>query len=78
MFSLTVHKTQELTLPKVSLAPDNQFFSFGQAYVALSRCPSWNQIQIQSFHKNVFITDPEVLQQYERLEQMASNPLSTI
>jgi len=74
-FSLTVHKTQGLTLPKVSLALDNQFFSAGQAYVALSRYPSWDQIQIQSFHKNAFITDTEVLQQYERLEQIASNPL---
>ena len=74
-FSLTVHKTQGLTLPKVSLALDNQFFSPGQAYVALSRCPSWDQIQIQSFHKNAFITNTEVLQQYERLERIASNPL---
>src|SRR6185312_9650159 len=74
-FALTVHKTQGLTLPKVSLALDSQFFSPGQAYVALSRCPTWDQIQIQSFHKNAFITDTEVLQQYERLEQIASNPL---
>jgi len=74
-FSLTVHKTQGLTSSKVSLALDNQFFSAGQAYVALSRYPSWDQIQIQSFHKNAFITDTEVLQQYERLEQIASNPL---
>ncbi len=37
-FALTVHKTQGLTLPEVSLSLDNQMFSAGQAYVALSWC----------------------------------------
>src|SRR6266540_4314698 len=35
-FALTVHKTQGLTLLEVSLSLDNQIFSAGQAYVALS------------------------------------------
>jgi len=35
-FALTVHKTQSLTLPEVSLNLDQQIFSAGQAYVALS------------------------------------------
>ena len=47
-FALTVHKTQGITLPQTSLYLDNQMFSPGQAYVALSRCQSWNDIQILS------------------------------
>jgi ATP-dependent exoDNAse (exonuclease V) alpha subunit len=35
-FALTVHKTQDLTLPEISLSLDQQIFSAGQAYVALS------------------------------------------
>jgi len=50
-FSLTVHKTQGLTLPKVSLALDNQFFSADQAFVALSRYPSWDQSKYNLFTK---------------------------
>src|SRR3989337_1285277 len=34
-FALTVHKTQSLTLLRVSLALDTSIFSSGQAYVAL-------------------------------------------
>ena len=35
-FALTVHKTQGLTLPEVSLCLDQEIFSTGQAYVSLS------------------------------------------
>jgi len=44
-FALTVHKTQGLTLPEVSLSLDNQMFYAGQAYVALSRCSNWSKVQ---------------------------------
>ena len=74
-FALTVHKTRGLALPKVFLALDSQLFSPGQAYVALSRCPTWDQIKIQSFHKDAFITDPEVIREYDRLEQLTLNVL---
>ena len=37
-FALTVHKTQDLTLLEVYLSLDNQIFSAGQAYIALSWC----------------------------------------
>ena len=32
-FALTVHKTQGITLPRVSLALDSSIFSAGQAYI---------------------------------------------
>jgi len=39
-FALTVHKTQGLTLPKITVSVDQDMFAPGQAYVAMSRAPS--------------------------------------
>src|SRR6266511_6369194 len=39
-FSLTVHKTQGLTLPHVTISIDENIFAKGQAYVTLSRVGS--------------------------------------
>jgi hypothetical protein len=73
-FSLTVHKTQSLTIPFVSLDLSN-LFAPGQAYTAISRCPKWDHIQIMNLNKNAFIVDPNVVREYSRLEQIASQPL---
>lgn len=74
-FALTVHKTQGLTLPEVTLSLDNQMFSAGQAYVALSRCSNWSKVHIASLHPDAFIVDKSMLEEYKRLEQIAANPL---
>src|ERR1044071_553704 len=47
-FALTVHKTQGLSLLEICLSLDNQIFSAGQAYVALSRCSDWSKVHISS------------------------------
>jgi len=74
-YALTVHKTQGLTLPEVSLFLNDQIFSAGQAYVALSRCPNWSNVHISSLSPSAFITDKSMIQEYERLEQIAATPL---
>ena len=71
-FALTVHKTQGLTLPEVSLCLDNQIFSAGQAYVALSRCSDWSKVHIASLHPSAFITDNFMIEEYKRLELKAA------
>src|SRR6185312_10142060 len=72
-FALTVHKCQGLTLPHISLMLDDQFFAPGQAYTALSRAPSWDVVEIPCLNKNAFSVDRTVLQEYERLQQMATS-----
>lgn len=74
-FALTVHKTQGLTLPEVSLSLDNQMFVAGQAYVAISRCSEWSKVHIASLHPSAFIVDKSMIEEYERLEQMAAKTL---
>ena len=48
-FSLTVHKTQGLTLPHVTISIDENIFAEGQAYVALSRAGSLENLRILKF-----------------------------
>jgi ATP-dependent DNA helicase PIF1 len=73
-FALTVHKTQSLTLPEIS-ADLSQLFTPGHAYTAISRCPKWDHIQIMNLNKDSFIVDPNVIKEYSRLKNVASQPL---
>ncbi len=69
-FALTVHKTQGLTLPHSTLTLDESIFANGQAYVAMSRSPSWDNLDITSFDINSIKTDRRVLKEYERLQEI--------
>src|SRR6266542_1744165 len=74
-FALTVHKTQSLILPRVSLALDSTIFSPGQAYVALSRCSTWDNVEISQLNPSAFKTDQEMVQEYQKLHDFAqTNP----
>jgi len=74
-FVLTVHKTQGLTLPRVSLALDGSIFSPGQDYVALSRCPAWGNVEISHLDPSAFMVDQDVISEYLRLEDLSkTNP----
>ncbi len=61
--------------PELITADFNQLFAPGQAYTAISRCPKWDCIQIMNLNRDSFIVDPEVINEYSRLEQIASQPL---
>ena len=74
-FALTIHKTQGLTLQRVSLALDSRIFSPGQAYVALSRCTTWDNVNISHLDRSAFMVDPDVTLEYQRLNSIANtNP----
>lgn len=70
-FALTIHKTQGLTLPQLSIALDSQIFTHGQAYVALSRATNLNNISITALDKSAFMIDSAVVKEYERLYSKA-------
>ncbi|CAG8540265.1 27412_t:CDS:1, partial [Racocetra persica] len=72
-FALTVHKTQGLTIFNVSVSIDKQMFAYGQAYVALSRAPSWNSLDITAFDPNSVKTDLAVIAKYNCLTSMHNN-----
>jgi len=75
-FALTVHKTQGLTIPNISIAIDEQMFAYGQAYVALSRAPSWSSLDITSFNPAYIKSDPAVINEYEQLISLYNNGLN--
>ena len=68
-FALTVHKTQGLTLPHATVSLDEQMFADGQAYVAMSRATSWQNIEIQSFNPDAIKVDNEMITELNRLQQ---------
>jgi ATP-dependent exoDNAse (exonuclease V) alpha subunit len=74
-FAFTVHKTQGLTLPRVSLALDGNIFSPGQAYVALSRCTTWDNVKISHLDPSAFMVDQDMVSEYQRLNDVSmTNP----
>ena len=66
-FALTVHKTQGLTLPHTTLSLDTSMFPYGQAYVAMSRATSWQNLDITYFDLISIKTDKKIIKKYERL-----------
>ena len=47
---------------------DESIFAPGQAYVAMSKAPSWEKLQITSFNINAIKSDQHVLKEYGRLQ----------
>ncbi len=63
-YILTVHKTQGLTLNNIFVSLNDQIFSPDQAYVALSKCLNWNNIQIAILSRSAFMTDLTVINEF--------------
>ncbi len=68
-FALTVHKTQGLTLSHATVSLDAQMFAVGQAYVAMSRATSWQNLEIRSFDQNAIKVDNAMLLELNRLQE---------
>jgi hypothetical protein len=75
-FALTVHKTQGLTLPHITLSLDETIFAKGQAYVAMSRASSWNKLKITSFDISSIKADKYALKEYQRLQKIYNNKIN--
>lgn len=69
-FALTVHKTQGLTLDKISVSLDSGMFAPGHAYTAMSRARAWNDVDISSLDLEAFAVDREAVAEHRRLEAL--------
>src|SRR5215213_4053735 len=59
-FALSVHKTQDLTLPHSTVSIDENMFATGQIYVVMSGAPSWDSLDILSFDFDCIKVDRHV------------------
>jgi ATP-dependent DNA helicase PIF1 len=71
-FALTIHKVQGLSLPSITVALNRNIFSYGQAYVALSRAITFNKLFLSHLDFEAIKADPEAIAEYERLERIAA------
>jgi ATP-dependent DNA helicase PIF1 len=65
-YALTIHKSQGMTLDYIT-TDLRQCFSSGQAYVALSRCRTFEGIRLLGYDPKRIFADPEVLAYYDSI-----------
>ena len=71
-FALTIHKVQGLSMSSITLNLDEDIFSNGQAYTAISRARRLEDVNIASLDWAAFRVDTAAVKEYERLRQVAS------
>jgi len=75
-WALSIHKSQGQTLPRVKVDL-GQIFEKGQAYVALSRATSLEDLEIQNFQPSKVMANARVLE-WQKYWTSARNNLHTI
>jgi ATP-dependent DNA helicase PIF1 len=65
-YALTIHKSQSLTLDAATIDLGPGIFTYGQAYVALSRVRDRKSVRVINILKDSFRANPEVLEFYKR------------
>jgi len=66
-WACSIHSSQGLTLDYVVLDIGKDIFEFGQAYVALSRCRSLEELSLVSFNREKIFANPSVIEFYEKV-----------
>ena len=66
-FALTIHKVQGLSMSSITVNLDEDVFSNGQAYTAISRARSLEDVHIASLDWTAFRVDAAAIKEYERL-----------
>ena len=65
-YALSIHKSQGMTIDFLELDLGNNIFEYGQAYTALSRGRTLNNIKITNISREAFKTHPEVVNFYNK------------
>lgn len=63
-YAISIHKSQGMTLDAVEMDLGNDIFEYGQAYVALSRAKSLDNIRIKNVKASSFQMHPKVREFY--------------
>lgn len=75
-YAITIHKSQGLTFDKLHLDLKRMPFAHGQAYVALSRCKSFEGLSLsEPLKEDVIIVNRFVLNFYKKVEEEAKRRL---
>lgn len=69
-WACTVHKTEGLSLENAVISLGRTFCQSGQAYVAMSRVRSLNQLYLVDLCPQRLYADATVLEEYDRLYQL--------
>ena len=69
-FAATVHRVQGMTVNDIIIKLDRSFFASGQAYVALTRTRSLDQIRLLAFDKDAVILKPFYKQLITWMDEM--------
>jgi ATP-dependent DNA helicase PIF1 len=67
-YALTIHKSQGMTLDAAIIDIGKSIFTYGQAYVALSRVRSLECIQVLDIKKSSFKTHEHVIEFYKKID----------
>jgi len=64
-WALTIHRAQGATLDSCILDIGDSIFTYGQVYVAISRCKNLDSIYLLNFNETKIMADPEVIRFFE-------------
>ena len=70
-WAITIHRSQSQTIPRLCVDMTG-IFEVGQAYVALSRCPSPDNLQVTNFNKNCIMASLSAVHFYQLLDEEES------
>lgn len=73
-YALTIHRCQGMTLNQASILLNRNVFECGQAYVALSRLKSLDNLYLLKFNPNVFKVN-EMVKEYYRKSFIVKNDI---
>ena len=70
-YAVSIHKSQGMTFDKV-FVDFKRIFTFGQAYVALSRVKTLKGLFIDNFNPNKIKANPEVISFYKEINEKST------